>query len=129
VDNANDAILSTVDTGLEGPVSPGYAAYVGTSMATPQVTGVISLMLAVNPTLSTARVLQLLQSTATNFPGGSTCSVAICGAGIVNAAAAVNATFNSISAAPTPTPAPTPAPTPVVSSTLPNKDYLPMIDR
>ena len=33
----------------------------------------------------------MLQSTATPFPAGSTCTTSLCGAGIVNAAAAVAA--------------------------------------
>ncbi|MFN4294143.1 MAG: hypothetical protein ACK4JD_08430 [Thermoflexales bacterium] len=53
--------------------------------------GVASLMLSVKPSLTPAQVRNLLQSTATPFPSGSTCNTTICGAGIVNAAAAVQA--------------------------------------
>jgi serine protease len=60
-------------------------------MATPHVVGIVSLMFSVNPALTPAQVTQILQSTATTFPGGSTCTTALCGAGIVNAAAAVAA--------------------------------------
>jgi serine protease len=83
------SILSTVNEGTQGPTKDGYASYDGTSMATPHVAGVVSLMLSVNPALTSAQVLQILQSTATAFPAGSTCNTSICGAGILNAGRAV----------------------------------------
>ena len=53
-------ILSTLNTGTTTPVaSPQgdtYASYQGTSMATPHVVGVVSLMLSVNPSLTPAQV-------------------------------------------------------------------------
>jgi hypothetical protein len=63
-------------------------------MAAPHVAGVISLMLARNPFLTPAQVLSILQSTATAFPSTegneSNCyGTSDCGAGIVNAYAAV----------------------------------------
>ena len=75
----------------QGPGADSYANYQGTSMATPHVVGVVSLMLSVNPSLTPAQVTTMLQSTATPFPAGSTCTTSLCGAGIVNAAAAVAA--------------------------------------
>lgn len=86
-------ILSTLNTGTTTPVaSPGgdtYANYQGTSMATPHVVGVVSLLRSVNPSLTPGQVLSILQSTTTPFPVGSSCTTSACGAGIVNAAAAV----------------------------------------
>ena len=86
-------ILSTLNTGTTTPVaSPQgdtYANYQGTSMATPHVVGVVSLMLSVNPSLTPSQVVSMLQATATPFPAGSSCTTSTCGAGIVNAAAAV----------------------------------------
>jgi hypothetical protein len=66
-------------------------------------------MLSLDPTLSPAQVAQRLQQSARPFPSGtgSDCTVAICGAGIVDAAASVNAV------APVPAPAPAPAPPPI----------------
>lgn len=65
----------------------------GTSFSAPQVAGVASLMLGVNPSLKPAALISMLRSTATPFPGGL-CDVAepqhTCGAGTVNAEAAVN---------------------------------------
>lgn len=82
-------VVSSINSGVEGPESDAYAAYEGTSMATPHVAGVISLMLSANPGLSRADVLAILQSTATPFPENSSCKTTTCGAGIVNAGAAV----------------------------------------
>ena len=92
-----NGILSTLNAGTKGPIpSPNgdtYGFYQGTSMATPHVTGIVSLMFSVNPDLTPAEILAKLQSTARAFPvgTGSDCSVGLCGAGVVDAAAAVNA--------------------------------------
>lgn len=86
-----NGVLSTLNTGTTSPASDTYVYYAGTSMATPHVAGVVSLMLSVNPSLTYTDVLQILQSTARTFPAGSGCTTATCGSGIVNAAAAVNA--------------------------------------
>ncbi|MDW8350862.1 MAG: S8 family serine peptidase [Anaerolineae bacterium] len=94
-ESGSDGVLSTLNAGTTTPGTHTYAFYKGTSMATPHVAGVASLMLSVKPSLTPAQVLNLLQSTATPFPTGSTCDTTICGAGIVNAAAAVQAAQNS----------------------------------
>ncbi len=93
---ANDpnGILSTLNTGTTVPISDTYVYYQGTSMATPHVTGVVSLMFSLNPSLTPAQVLQILQSTARPFPSGSNCkppTTYSCGSGMLDAAAAVNA--------------------------------------
>ncbi len=84
-------ILSTLNTGITVPLADTYAYYQGTSMAAPHVTGVVSLMLSVNPTLTPSEVLSILQSTARPFPSGSTCNTSLCGSGILDAGAAVSA--------------------------------------
>ncbi len=93
-----------------------YAAGEGTSFAAPVVSGVVSLMLSVNPNLTPAQVIDILRTTARSFPavpvGLIQCTTAKCGAGIINAAAAV-AKAKSLATGPTPTPSPTPTPTPV----------------
>jgi serine protease len=123
-------ILSTLNDGVQVPISTiptyfgggppdpkahTYVQYQGTSMAAPHVTGVVSLMLSVNPALTPAQVASKLSSSARAFPTGApacnttndpiadplpvvewklcTCTTALCGAGIVDAAAAVNASF------------------------------------
>ena len=82
-------ILSTLNTGEQGPVSDAYAFYQGTSMSAPHVAGVTSLLYSLNQHLTPAEVLAHLQASVTAFPVGSTCSTATCGSGIVNAGAAV----------------------------------------
>ncbi len=96
VHNDPNGILSTLNKGKKGPASPTYVFYQGTSMAAPHVTGVVSLMLSVNPSLTPAQVLTLLQSTAKAFPGGM-CDLdpaKTCGSGILDAGAAVNAVIS-----------------------------------
>jgi serine protease len=94
---AGSGILSTVNTGLTSPAADGYAYFQGTSMAAPHVAGTASLMLSVNPTLTPAQVRQLMQSSARAFPVGteSDCSPGSCGAGIVDAGAAVAAALDA----------------------------------
>jgi serine protease len=93
-------ILSTLNSGTTTPAADNYAWYMGTSMATPHVAGVVALMLSANPNLTPDDVAAKLKSTARAFPAA--CSG--CGAGIVNAAAAVNA---ALASATTTTPTPT----------------------
>jgi hypothetical protein len=86
-------VLSTLNTGTTVPLADNYAYYHGTSMAAPHVSGVISLMLARNPYLTPTEILNILRTTATPFPNSSDCfGTTDCGAGIVNAFAALNAT-------------------------------------
>ena len=95
--DSGNGIFSTLNTGTQGPVADTYAYYQGTSMAAPHVSGVISLLYSLNPSLTPSQVLQIIQNTATNFPTGSTCNTSICGSGIVNAGAAVASMFNTLS--------------------------------
>ncbi|MDD8017021.1 MAG: S8 family peptidase [Bacteroidota bacterium] len=67
----------------------GYVIEQGTSMATPHVTGLVALMLQAKPTLTTAKIQSILNSTARKdaFTGGT--SSAQWGNGKVDAQAAV----------------------------------------
>ena len=56
-------------------------------MAAPHVAGVAALLKSINPTLSPATVARIIRGTATPMSDG--CPTAVCGSGIVNAAAAV----------------------------------------
>ena len=93
-----NGVLSTINTGPQGPVTDTYAFYEGTSMATPHVAGIVSLMLSVNSALTPTRVLNELQATARTFPTGTVldCSTSTCGAGIVDAGAVVQSVSNAI---------------------------------
>jgi serine protease len=83
----DNGIISTLNDGATTLGNYIYAYDQGTSMATPHVTGTVALMLSVNPNLTPAQIRQILISTARPF--GAYC--AACGAGIVDAAAAVQA--------------------------------------
>ncbi|MEN9935934.1 MAG: hypothetical protein RLZZ387_2513, partial [Chloroflexota bacterium] len=84
-------VLSTINSGTREPGAHSYGWYQGTSMAAPHIAGVVSLMLSANPGLLPERVLDILQRSARSFPSGSGCGPSQCGAGIVDAAAAVRA--------------------------------------
>lgn len=88
---ANDAngILSTLNTGTQGPSTDAYVFYQGTSMAAPHVAGVAALMLAVEPTLTPAQMEAMLRASARAFPSGSSCTTTNCGAGLLDAQAAL----------------------------------------
>ncbi|PYE55228.1 S8 family serine peptidase [Deinococcus yavapaiensis] len=70
----------------------GTERQMGTSIAAPHVTGVVSLLLRAKPTLRPAEVTAILKDTATKFEGGA-CDVRsplkTCGAGLLNAEAAL----------------------------------------
>lgn len=91
--SASNGILSTLNAGTTTPGADAYAYYQGTSMATPHVSGVAALMLSVNTSLTPDQVEATLKNTARAFP--SSCNG--CGAGIVDATAAVAAAASSSS--------------------------------
>jgi serine protease len=84
-------VLSTLNGGGTQAAAPSYAAYSGTSMASPHVAAVVALMLARDPTLTSGQVLNRLQSSSRAFPAGTDCSGAVgaCGSGLLDAANAV----------------------------------------
>ncbi len=94
-----DGVLSTMNAGATTPGGDTYTYYQGTSMAAPHVAGVVALMLSKNPSLTPDDVAAKLKLTARPFP--STC--AQCGAGIVNASAAVDAAMGIDPPPPPPT--------------------------
>jgi serine protease len=135
-------ILTTINSGTTTPVANGgtYSdglnhISLGTSFATPMVAGTVALMLSAAPNLTNAQVVNILRSTARPFPTTSDtspqppvctvptstspaqdeciCTTSTCGAGMLDAGAAVTAA-NALStgAAPTYT-----APTAVASPT------------
>jgi serine protease len=107
-------ILTTTNTGTTTASTNTYSDSsnfsVGTSFATPMVAGTVALMLSTNPSLSPAQVMTLLQSSARPFPATSSdasvaqcqapngveqieclCTTSTCGAGLLDAGAAVAA--------------------------------------
>ncbi|HEX5822932.1 MAG TPA: S8 family serine peptidase, partial [Candidatus Limnocylindrales bacterium] len=71
-------IISTIDTGATVPVSPTYAAYNGTSMATPHVVLSAALVAAMEPGLPPDAIEAVLQGTTTAFssdPSDKSCQV------------------------------------------------------
>jgi serine protease len=84
---SSNSILSTLNSGTTTPGADSYVLYDGTSMAAPHVSGIAALMLSVKSTLKPDDVTYLLQSTSHRFAN----ACVECGAGIVNARAAVEA--------------------------------------
>ncbi|MBJ6766129.1 S8 family peptidase [Myxococcaceae bacterium JPH2] len=81
-DGYPDGVLSTA---LNAALQPAYVFYEGTSMATPHVTGALALLASVKPDLTLDEARTLLTRSAVpaeSCPEG-------CGAGIVNAQAAL----------------------------------------
>lgn len=81
-----DGILSTLNTGTTTPANDTYAFFQGTSMAAPHVAGVAALMQSANPELTPAQIESIIKESARPFP----VACADCGAGIVDASAAVS---------------------------------------
>lgn len=84
-------IASTWNTGVTTRGDATYGLMVGTSQAAPHVAAVAAELKAVNPGLKPDRIAKILQQTAT--PANCDAS---CGAGIVNAGAAVQQAVNMV---------------------------------
>ncbi len=118
-------ILTTINKGTTTPSSNGYSdstdISVGTSFAAPIVAGTVALMLSVDPTLTPATIAAKIKSTARAFPtSGSSdaavtacraptateqlecyCTTSTCGAGLLDAGAAVASVVPPAAAPPT----------------------------
>ncbi|CAB3752179.1 peptidase S8 [Burkholderia sp. MSh2] len=84
-------ILSTSNTGTTTPGSDTYGLANGTSLATPQVTGVAALMLSINSNLTPTQIQQKLQggTRTTKLSASTSCTAMPAGSGILDAGAAV----------------------------------------
>ena len=89
--SGTEGIVVLSNAGATTPGADSIGVEGGTSFAAPMVSGTIALMLAVAPTLTVTQVHDVLTASAKPFPAGSTCSTLNCGAGIVDAGAAVRA--------------------------------------
>lgn len=87
------AVASTWNLGKTLPGADSYGWMYGTSMAAPQVVGVLALMASVRPDLPMSELEKVLLSTARPFPADTYCSrnPGQCGAGMLDAGAAVAA--------------------------------------
>ena len=115
---ASANVLSTLNLGTTVQAGEGYGWYAGTSMASPHVAGVAALIQAASKTPKTpAQVQKILENTAYANGGFATgCSYdKPCGAGIVDATAAVRVASG---ADPLPADPPPPPPPPPATETL-----------
>ncbi len=89
------AVYSLGNTGATTPLADTGAWKIGTSMAAPHVSGTIALMLSLNTSLDRAAVTSMLRASARPSPPTSACALAantgLCGAGLLDARAALNA--------------------------------------
>jgi serine protease len=89
---ASSGILSTLNSGTQGPSSESYDYYQGTSMAAPHVAGLAALMKSANAALTPAQIESAIKTNSRALPG--TCSGG-CGAGLADAAKTVQAVSGS----------------------------------
>lgn len=94
-------IYTTSDSGTTTANNDNtYKSFGGTSASAPFITGVISLMLSANPSLTPMQIKQMLTASARVFPTSNvveSCTTTMCGAGIVDAVAAVTLASNALS--------------------------------
>lgn len=122
-------ILRNTGTTSPDPNGYGYGQQFGSSLAAPHVSGIASLVLAMDRNLTPAEVRGLIESNARAFPPVATdpCSTSTCGAGIADATITLSRLAPNGPQAPTPpgrtlpppTPTPTPPPEPVPLPTPP----------
>jgi serine protease len=83
-----DDIVSSVDAGARGRQRPIFKYYAGTSMAAPQVAGLVALMRSADPLIGVDEITAQLVDNARPLPGY--CPKG-CGAGLIDAGATVDA--------------------------------------
>ncbi len=83
-----NGILSTLNSGTQGPASESYAYYQGTSMAAPHIAGLAALAKSAKSSLTPAQIESAIKTNSRALPGA--CSGG-CGAGLADAAKTVQA--------------------------------------
>ncbi len=91
---STDGIYLTSNDGSTIPVNENFEFVIGTSFSAPAVSGTVALMHSVRSALSPTDIRFILETSAKSFPAGTTdgfgdCTTDRCGAGILDAAAAV----------------------------------------
>ena len=91
-------MVTTGNSGMTRAASDITSSLQGTSMAVPQVAGVLALLASARPDLSMGRLEALMIDNARPFPAGTYCAVnpdglvrGFCGSGLLDAKAAVDA--------------------------------------
>ncbi len=103
--NAVSGVLALSDSGLTTPLNDSIIKQVqGTSIATANVTGIVSLMLSANPKLKPTDVKSLLKAATRNFQTapatGAPCATNACGAGMLDGEMAVKVALPFLSTKP-----------------------------
>lgn len=89
-----DTVPTTSDSGAQTRVGDNLiGGYWGTSFAAPHVTGIVSLMKGLRPSMSPNQIAHTIKKTARPFPSntGSDCDPSICGVGLLDGEAVVAA--------------------------------------
>lgn len=99
---ADGGLLSLAVSGAQATTTAAHERHVGTSFATPLVSGTLSLMLAVHPSATASQLVAGLQASArphvgspwvaacsADNPGRCLCTTSTCGAGLLDADQAV----------------------------------------
>jgi serine protease len=101
-------IVTTGNSGITVPGGDVTSALVGTSMAVPQVAGVLALLAAARPDLPMSRIEALVIANTRPFPAATYCAVnpdelapGFCGSGLLDAKAALDAALGLGSSADT----------------------------
>ncbi|QOV34825.1 S8 family serine peptidase [Streptomyces ferrugineus] len=87
-----NGILSTLNSGTQGPSGENYKHYQGTSMAAPHIAGLAALMKSANSSLTPAQIESAIKTNSRTLSGS--CSGG-CGAGLADAAKTVQAVSGS----------------------------------
>jgi len=89
-----NGILSTLNSGTQGPSTESYAYYQGTSMAAPHIAGLAALLKSANSSLTPAQIESAIKTNSRALPGA--CSGG-CGAGLADATKTVQAVSGTTS--------------------------------